>query len=149
MSNTASLPAKTPWHLWVVGIVSILWNSAGVVDFTLTELKNEAYLKQFTPEQLACVAGFPLWAVAAWGAGVYGGLGGTILLLLRRRWAVPVFLASVAGVILTSLYSYVLSDTMKRMNTGAGGMVFSAAIFIIAVLLWWYARAMARRGVLR
>jgi hypothetical protein len=149
MTDAASQPVKTPKHLWVVGIVAVLWNAIGVMDFTLTELKNEAYLKAFTPEQLAVLAGFPLWAVITWGAGVYGGFIGSILLLVRKRSAVPVFLISLIGAVLTSLYSHVLSDTMKQMGGGTGAVIFSLVITVIAVLLWVYARAMAKRGVLR
>ena len=149
MTDAANQPVKTPKHLWVVGLVAVLWNAIGVMDFTLTELKNEAYLKAFTPEQLACLAGFPLWAVITWGAGVYGGFIGSILLLARQRWAVPVFLVSIIGAVLTSLYSHVLSDTMKKMGGGTGAVIFSLVIIIIAILLWIYARAMTRRGVLR
>ncbi len=69
----------------------------GVVDFTLTQLKNEAYLKAFTPEQLAYIHGFPLWSVIAWGAGVYGGFIGSILVLARKCAAVLVYLISLAG----------------------------------------------------
>ncbi len=52
--------AKTPWHLRVVGTVSLLWNSFGALDFTMTETRNAAYLKAFTAEQLAYFSGFPL-----------------------------------------------------------------------------------------
>jgi hypothetical protein len=32
---------------------------------------------------------------------------------------------------------------------GTGGMIFTAVIWLIALCLFFYARAMARRGVLR
>ena len=149
MADAVAHPGKTPWHLWVVGVMAVLWNAIGVMDFTLTELGNEAYLKAFTPEQLAYFKGFPLWSVIAWGAGVYGGFIGSGLLLARQRWAGPVFLLSIVGVILTSLYSHVLTDAGKVLGGGAGAAVFAAIIFVIAVLLWLYARALAQRGVLR
>jgi len=27
----------TPWHVWVVGIVALLWNAMGALDYTMTE----------------------------------------------------------------------------------------------------------------
>lgn len=149
MADAAAQTGKAPWHLWVVGVIAVLWNAVGVVDFTLTQLGNEAYLKDFTAEQLAYFKSFSPWAVIAWGAGVYGGFIGSILLLARRGLAVPVFLVSILGVILTSLYSHVINDGAKVMGGGAGAAIFSAVIFIIAVLLWLYARGLTRRGVLR
>src|SRR3546814_17451825 len=44
---------KTPWHLWVVGGLSLLWNAIGAFDYTMTKMDNAAYLAGFTPEQIA------------------------------------------------------------------------------------------------
>lgn len=30
----------TPWHLWVVGVVAVLWNAFGCWDYTMTHLKG-------------------------------------------------------------------------------------------------------------
>lgn len=149
MTDTTPPSAKTPWHLWVVGAISLLWNAMGALDFTMTQLKNEAYLKAFTPEQLAYIHGFPLWAVLVWGLGTWGGFLGSVVLLLRRNFAINLFGASIVGAVLTNLYSYGLSDGMKIMQNGAGAVIFSAVIFAVAVLLLVYARAMRKRGVLR
>src|SRR3546814_2675554 len=44
---------KTPWHLWVVGVLSLLWNAVGAFDYTMTKLNDADYLSAFTPEQIA------------------------------------------------------------------------------------------------
>ena len=150
MADATTPPTKTPWHLWVVGVVSLLWNAVGAMDFTLTQLKNEAYLKDFTPEQLAYFYGFPGWVLLAWGVGTWGSLVGSLLLLLRRGAALPVFVTSFVGMIFTFTHNYILSDGLKVMAPNAtAAMVFSAVIMIVGVLLLIYARAMCRRGVLR
>ena len=49
----SEMPAiTTPRHLWIVGIVALLWNLLGAMDYVMTETKNEAYMDQVTPEQL-------------------------------------------------------------------------------------------------
>ena len=30
--------AKTPWHLWVVGLLTLAWNSIGGFSYTMTRL---------------------------------------------------------------------------------------------------------------
>lgn len=137
---------KTPRHLWIVGILAVLWNAIGAFDYTATELRLESYMSQFTPEQLAYFYGFPAWAVATWAIAVWGALLGSIGLLLRRRWAVWAFGVSIAGMVLTAVYSFALSDGLAMM--GQGAVMFTAVIWIIAFALFFYARAMARRGVL-
>jgi hypothetical protein len=149
MADTTEPVSKTPWHLWVVGIVSLLWNSMGALDFTMTHVKPEVWLKAFTPEQVEYIQGFPLWSVVAWGVGTLGSFLGSVLLLCRKGPAFHLFAASFAGAVFTSLYSFVLSDGMKIMGGGAGMVAFNAIIVTISVLLLVYARNMRKRGVLR
>jgi len=47
----------------------------------------------------------------------------------------------------TAFYNFVLTDGMAMME--AGGAIFTAVIWLIAISLFFYARAMAKRGVLR
>ncbi|MDT8436651.1 MAG: hypothetical protein RRA92_07830 [Gemmatimonadota bacterium] len=139
--------SRPPRHLWIVGILALLWNLMGAYDYLMTETQNESYMGKFTPEQLDFFYGFPTWVVAAWAIAVWGGLLGTVLLLLRKRLAAPVFLVSFLAMVLTSLHNFVLSDGAAVM--GGGGVAFSGVIFVVALALWLYARAMAKRGVLR
>ena len=146
-----SLPARsigTPWHLWVVGVLALLWSSVGAFDYVMTETRNASYISTFTPEQLAYFRDFPIWVVAAWALSVWGGVLGAVLLLLRKRWAVPVFGVSLATILLTTFHNFVLTDGLAMMG-GVGGVIFSAVIIVIAVALLIYARSLARSGVLR
>lgn len=137
----------TPIHLWIIGVLTLLWNLMGAFDYLATELRLDFYMSQFTEQQLDYFYGFPAWAVAGWALGVWGGLAGSIGLLLRRRWAVWAFGVSLLGMVVTSLYTFVLSSGIDMM--GPGEMIFTAVIWAVAVFLLLYARAMATRGVLR
>jgi len=138
---------RAPTHLWIVGIVALLWNAIGAFDYSATQLRLESYMSQFTPEQLEYFYGFPAWAVAAWAIAVWSSLFGSLALLLRKAWAVWLFGAALAGMAVTTLYNFVLTDGAALM--GGGAVAFSAVIWAIALFLFFYARAMAGRGVLR
>ncbi len=144
MNDTAT---KTPLHLWIVGILAILWNAVGAFDYTATQFRIESYMSQFTPEQLEYFYGFPAWADAAWAVGVWGSLLGSVGLLLRKAWSVWLFGAALLGLAATTVYNFVLSEGMAVMGSGAA--IFTAVIWIIALALFLYARAMAGRGTLR
>jgi hypothetical protein len=137
---------KAPLHLWIVGVLAVLWNAIGAFDYTATQMRIEAYMSAFTPEQLEYFYSFPAWTVAAWAFGVWGALLGSIALLLRKAWAVWAFGISIAGMLLTTIHNFVLTDGAALM--GPGAMAFSAVIWVIALFLLFYARAMAKRGVL-
>ena len=148
LETTERAPARVPLHLWIIGVVALLWNAVGAYDYLMTQTRNEAYMSQFTPEQLDYFYGFPAWVVATWAIAVWGGVLGSILLLLRRRLAVPVFAVSLAAMVITTIYNYALSGGHQVMG-GPGPLLFSIAIFLVSVGLLFYARAMAARGVLR
>jgi len=147
MSETPSNEAQTPWHLWVVGVLALLWNLVGAYDYLMTETQNEAYMSRFSPEQLDYFYGFPAWVVAFWAVAVWGAVLGSVLLLLRKRFAAGVFLVSFLAMVITSFHNFVLSNGMEIMG-GAGPLIFSAVIFLVALGLWMYSRAMVRKGVL-
>ena len=138
---------RAPWHLWLIGILALLWNGMGALDYTMTETRNQAYLKAMTPAQLEYIYGFPAWAVAAWALAVWGGVVACLLLLARKRLAVPVFIVSFIAMCVTMIYNYGLSNGMEVMG-GPSALAFSGAIFVVAFLLIIYARALRARGVL-
>ena len=137
---------RPPRHLWVVGAAGLLWNLVGAFDYLMTETHNASYMAKFTPEQLEYFYGFPTWVVAAWAIAVWGGVLGTLLLLLRKRLAAPVLLTSFLAMVATSIHNFLLSDGVAVM--GGGAVAFSGLIFAIALGLWLYARSMTQRGVL-
>lgn len=145
-SSVAAGRRRTPVHLWIVGVLALLWNAIGAFDYLATELKLDFYMSQFTEQQLAYFYGFPAWAVAGWAFGVWGGLAGAVGLVLRRRWAAWAFAVSLAGMAVSSLYTLVLSNGAEVMGTS--GAVFSAVIWVAAIFLLLYARVLAKRGFL-
>src|SRR5687768_3633238 len=85
--------ARTPVHLWIVGALALLFNGFGSYDYLMTRMRNTDYLAEMMPNvdpnaMLAWVDGFPIYAQFGWGLGVWGGLVGALLLLIRNRWAV-------------------------------------------------------------
>ncbi len=140
---------KPPVHLWIIGVVTLLWNSGGVFDFVMTNSQNAAYLSNFTPDQLVYFTSFPTWITLVWGIATFGALLGSILLLMRSRHAVIVFTLSFLGMIANMFYGYFLSGTSMTKLMGPGAAIFSAVIVLVGLLLVLYSRTMRQRGVLR
>ena len=136
-----------PRHLWLIGIIGLLWSLIGVISFMLTQMNVEAVMSRYPPEQREYFESFPLWAVAFWAIGVFGGVIGCLLLLLKNRRAFPVLLASVIGTILSSLGGLFLLGGMEVMRE-TGGLGFTVFPVILTAFLAYYARAMSTTGVL-
>jgi hypothetical protein len=139
---------RTPWHLWVVGIVSLIWNAFGAFDYLMTRTGAEWYVANLSPEQIAHIEAFPLWVDIAWPLGVWAAVLGSIGLLLRKGgWAVWMFALSLLGLALATIYNFVLTDGMAVMG-GTPIVIMNIAIWAVAILLLVYAVTMRNRGVL-
>ena len=140
--------ARTPWHLWAVGLVAVLWNGLGCFDYTMTQTRRDEWFAQMgmTPDQLAYFEAMPAWTHGAWAIGVWGGLLGGVLLLLRRKLAMPMFVVSFLGWLAGAVYAFALSDGIEAM-----GPMWPMQIVIGAGCLFfiWYAWTMSKTGVLR
>lgn len=140
--NTTSTPA----HLWIVGVLLLLWNGMGAFDYSATQLKLDFYMSNFSQEQLDFFYGFPAWVVAAWATAVWSATLGALALLLKKRWAIGLFALAIIGLLITSIHNFGMTDGAEIM--GQEGVIFSGVIWLVSVLQLVYARAMAKRGVL-
>lgn len=139
---------KTPWHLWVVGVIAVLFNAIGVFDFVMSMAQGAKYQASagMTPDQIAHYQQMPGWMTVVWAVGVFGAFLASILLLLRRQQAFPVFIVSLAAFLVSLLYTYVLTDGGAVM--GKEMAIVSAIIAALLVFFSWYSRFMTQRGVL-
>ena len=124
---------KLPVWFWVIAVVGLLWNLIGVSAY----IADAYQLLELSPEQQAFNTNKPVWYTAAYAIGVFAGALGCISLLLRKKWAVTLFMLSLLGVLLTHIYSFFLQDDMPI--TG-DIMVLPILVIIIAGLLYWYSK---------
>ena len=62
---------KTPIHLWIVGVVSLVWNSGGAFDYVMSKTQNADYLANLPAEAIEFLNNTPRWFAAAWAIGVW------------------------------------------------------------------------------
>ena len=140
---------KAPWHLWVVGILALIWNAGGGYDYYMTKTAEAAYMAQQPEERLAMLAGAPLWFDIAWAVGVWGAIAGSLLLLVRSRYAGSVFALSIIGLIAATVYTFGIADGGSMLAiAGPVAIAFTIAIPVILIGLFIYARTMRKRRVL-
>jgi beta-lactamase regulating signal transducer with metallopeptidase domain len=76
-------PMKMPWHLWLIGVIAVLFNAIGVFDFVMSMAQGAKYQASagMTPDQIAHYLGMPGWMTVVWAVGVFGAFLASILLL--------------------------------------------------------------------
>jgi hypothetical protein len=142
-TTTANLPL---WY-WIVAGLGLAWNLFGAVQFVLSLAATTESLQAqgLTADQAAVMLGYPAWMTGVFALGVFGGVLGCGLLLLRKSAAVPVFAASLAGYI--ALY---IGDIVHGVFAALGTpqIVILSLVVLIAAGLLWFARKAKARGLL-
>lgn len=142
---------KTPWHLWLVGGLSLLWNGFGGFDFIMTTTQGETYMRSagMTQPMIDYFMAMPTWMYGPWILGVWGAVAGSILLLMRSRWAVTAFALSVVGAVVSLIYQKFINPMPPLPEAMQAMGYMSYVIVVIAGFLLWYAWTMRKAGVLR
>lgn len=138
----------TPWHFWPVLALGFLWHLVGVIDYTATQYEIDVWMAMATPRQGDFIDTMPDWIDGAWAIAVWGGLAGVILAALRASFSPLVLgISMLATLVLTAwitLWSY--PDVVQI--SGVTGLLVLLGASLIAILLWLYARAMHKAGVI-
>ena len=96
---------KKPTALfWVIAIVALVWNIFGVLAYLGQAFMTEETLKMLPTAEQELYAATPSWVTAAFAIAVWFGLLGAIALLIKKRFAYPLFLLSLLGVIGQQVY---------------------------------------------
>ena len=133
--------STAPKWLTATAVLALVWNAMGCMAYLADVRMTPEEIAALPAVQQQLVAARPAWAVAATAVAVWAGLLGSLGLLLRRRWAFPVFVASLIGVLVQDYALFLVS----RLTGGIGivPLVLQALVLLIAVLLVM----LARRGV--
>jgi hypothetical protein len=141
---TMAMPAKTPWHLWAVAILSLLWNAAGA--WTIMQAQSGAPM-DMDANEIAYYAAQPAWFVAVVDVALVAPIFAAVALLLRSRWAVALYALSVAAIFLTGAYD--IAQGTALLLHDRGWLVLECVTVGVALLQLWYAAAMRSYGLLR
>lgn len=147
LENLQTEPVGAPAHLWAIGVISLLWNSFGCYDYTMTMLRDPDTMAAMSPATVAYLDAMPSWLTSFWALGVWGSLAGSILLLARSRHAVSAFAVSLIGLAVSQGYQ-VLTDRPAEMN-GMAMAIFTLVIWGALGFFVLYSRRMAAAGVLK
>jgi len=129
---------------WIIAVIAFIWNIMGVMAYL-----NQAYMtneaKQLLPEaERALYDNVPAWATAAFALAVFGGLLGSLSLLLRKKIANLLFTISLIGIIVQMGYNFLISNSMEVY--GPGSMVMPIMIIAIGIFLFMYSKNANTKG---
>jgi len=136
--------AQRPMSFRVVAVVALLWNLFGLFSFYLHFTAGPEVVATWPEAQQQIAAATPRWIFVPFAIATIGGVLGSLGLLLGKRWAAPVLLLSLLGILIQFGSIYAITPTWAL--TGIGGAMLPLCIGLFGLFLWWYARKAAARG---
>jgi hypothetical protein len=142
-SDTASPPV---WF-WVISIVALLWYLMDTSAFFMRVLMTEEAIKAMPENQQHLYRDMPLWVNIVFACEVFGGTLGCIAILLKKKWALPLFTISILGTLAQTSNIWFLTDAISAM--GAPAIVMPLVAIIIAAAMILFAKVAITKDWLR
>lgn len=140
----ATAARLTPWHLWLVAVLTLFWNGSGAVTIGMAQLGNRL---DMDPSEVAYYAKQPLWFVLATDVAMLLPIAAGVALLRRSRVAVWLFGLGAAVILSNNAYD-LAAGTSLALTGGQDWRTVTIVIVAIAFAQAAYAWMMRKRGVL-
>lgn len=139
-----ALNGKPDANFWIIAAVALVWNLIGMTFYYMEVTAAPEALASLSQAQQDFLTGKPVWATSAYAIAVTAGVLGSLFLLLRKAWAVPMFAASLAGIVLQNVHAFLLAGGLEVW--GPTGLILPGVVLVIGIGLLLYARRARRRG---
>ncbi len=132
-----SVPA---WY-WLIALAAVLFEGAGAYLFA-TSIGIDP--QSLPLDQRAIVEATPQWMNIAWGVAIAAGVLGALCLLLRRRLAEPLLLASLLAVVVQ--FSGIVLVRQLRELTPEEHLLVPVVVLFLAYGFWQASKLARKRG---
>lgn len=133
--NETTKPS-VPISYWIVAVVALLWNLIGCLFFSMELFAQEAMMEGMTEEQKEWARSFPGWIYGVYFVAVSTGVAGSIGLLMRKAWSVPLFAISLVAVVIQMGYTELILGGLEVM--GPSGAVMPILVTVLAAAFLWF-----------
>jgi hypothetical protein len=133
----------TPVWFIVVAVVALLWNLLGAAAVIMNVMITPEAIAALPSAQQQMYADTPMWSSYASLVAVFTGALGYIALLMKKAFALPLFLLSIAGLVLQNIDIFVLVDAIAVL--GSVVLVMQGGIAVVAIGLLLLTRMAIKR----
>jgi hypothetical protein len=135
---------KPTTAFWIITVLALLWNIIGVVAYIMQVTMTPEDIAALPENQRAMYTDVPAWATSAFALATWGGLLANILLLVRKKLAGPLFVASFFAILVSMYHSFFMTNMLKV--SGASGAILPICIIVIGAFMIFFTRSAAAKG---
>lgn len=120
------------WSFWAIGAVGLIFNFMGCFNF-ISQM-NAENVASMPDVYRMMVENRPAWGTGAFAIAVFGGALGCLLLLLRKSFAVYVFVVALAGTVVAQL------PFLGTADFPAAAWIGWLSQLVVGAFLIWYSK---------
>ena len=136
--------SKPNTGFWIIAVLALLWNLMGVFQYLASTLMAETISESLPKDQVALMNALPSWYYYVFAVAVFAGTIGCLLMLIRKKLAVPVLGISLIGVLIQMGYWLFATDVMNVI--GMSAVFMPLVVIIVAIFLYFYSKGAAQKG---
>jgi hypothetical protein len=148
-----STGTRPPALFWLISIALLLWGVGGASIYVAYfiespgEFAETAETAANRQAYAAYIANIPFWAIAVGMLAAVTRLLGAIGLLVRRAWALPLYVISVVCFLIAFYRAFILANVASVMS---GSHIAVELVFLaLSVFAVWFAQESKSRGILK
>ncbi len=135
---------KPTTSFWIITVLALLWNIIGVVAYIMQVTMTPEDIAALPENQQAMYTDVPAWATSAFALATWGGLLANVLLLVRKKLAGPLFVASFFAILVSMYHSFFMTNMLEV--SGASGTILPICIILIGAFMIFFTRNAAAKG---
>ncbi len=142
-NQTGVADTNVPVWYWVAAIGALLFECLGCFFYIAEVRLTPEQIATLPLDQAAMLSARPAWYYAAFGVAVWVGLVGTLGLLLRKAWSVPLLLTSLIAVVVQFSAIFIVPE-MRTVTSDA--LLGPIVVIVVCYGIFMLARLAKRRG---
>lgn len=137
------LNGTPPISFYIVAGVFLFFNVTGLIFYYQQMTLTPQMLQGLDASTITFMEATPVWATSGYAIAVNAGVVASIVLLLRKAWALPVYIVSFAGVLTQDFDAFVLRDAVGVW--GSSAYYVPSVVLVMCLVEIWYSRSVANR----
>jgi len=127
-----------------VAIIALIWNLLGCLAYLGDVMLTPEMVALLPPSQQEMYAARTAWSVSATAIAVWFGAAGSLGLILRKKWSMPLLLLSLLAVIVQDIGLYTMTNAAAL--AGPLALVLQGVVLAGSIALLMLARTSIAKG---
>lgn len=139
---------KPKTSFWIIAVIALLWNLFGVLQVLSATIWVDQLAESYPAELLSLMNELPSWYHIVFAIAVGAGVLGSLLLLLRKKLAMPVFGISLIALLIQMGY-WLFATNVIEISGPLDAMLMPVIVIAFGIFIYYYSKGAAQKGWLR